>query len=132
RLRDLRAGGTSVVITTHYMDEAERLCDRIAVIDHGQVVRVGAPAALVGEEGGAEGPELRTEPGGAAARAAAISPSHLVEGEILMAFGNSAREMRGRADGAGTPFEMVAERRATLEDLFIVLTGHSLREDSSD
>lgn len=132
RLRDLRAGGTSVVITTHYMDEAERLCDRIAVIDHGQVVREGAPAALVREEVGAEVLELRTEPSGAAALAAAISPSHLVEGEILMAFGNSAREMRGRADGAGTPFEMVAERRATLEDLFIVLTGHSLREDSSD
>ena len=132
RLRDLRAGGTSVVITTHYMDEAERLCDRIAVIDHGQVVREGAPAALVREEVGAEVLELRTEPSGAAALAAAISPSHLVEGEILMAFGNSAREMRARADGAGTPFEMVAERRATLEDLFIVLTGHSLREDSSD
>ncbi len=132
RLRDLRAGGTSVVITTHYMDEAERLCDRIAVIDHGQVVREGAPAALVRDEVGAEVLELRTEPPGAAALAAAISPSHLVEGEIVMAFGDSAHDMRARADGAGTPYEMVAERRATLEDLFIVLTGHSLREDSPD
>ena len=132
RLRDLRAGGTSVVITTHYMDEAERLCDRIVVIDHGRVVREGAPADLVRDEVGAEVLELRTGLSGAAALAAAISPRHLVEGEIVMAFGDSAHDMRCRADGAGVPYEMVAERRATLEDLFIVLTGHSLREDSPD
>ena len=47
RLRDLRAGGTSVVITTHYMDEAERLCDRLVVIDHGVVICQGQPAELV-------------------------------------------------------------------------------------
>jgi hypothetical protein len=45
-----------------------------------------------------------------------------------MAFGDSAHHMRERADGTGIAYEMVAERRATLEDLFIVLTGHSLRE----
>ena len=130
RLRDLRAGGTSVVITTHYMDEAERLCDRLVVIDHGQVVREGAPAALVRDEVGAEVLEMRTAPSGAAMLAAATSPRHLVEGEIVMAFGDSAHDMRARADAARIPYEMVAERRATLEDLFIVLTGHSLREDS--
>ena len=132
RLRDLRATGTSVVLTTHYMDEAERLCDRIVVIDHGRVVREGAPADLVRDEVGHEVLELRTEPSGAAALAAAISPRYLAEGEIVMAFGDSAHDMRCRADGAGVPYEMVAERRATLEDLFIVLTGHSLREDSPD
>ena len=130
RLRDLRAGGTSVVITTHYMDEAERLCDRLVVIDHGQVVREGAPAALVRDEVGAEVLEMRTAPSAAAMLAAAASPSHLVEGEVVMAFGDSAHDMRARADAARIPYEMVAERRATLEDLFIVLTGHSLREDS--
>jgi lipooligosaccharide transport system ATP-binding protein len=128
RLRDLRSRGTSVVITTHYMDEAERLCDRLVVIDHGRVVRQGAPAELVRDEVGAEVLEVRTAPGGAGALAAAASPTHLVEGEVVMAFGDSAHDMRVRADGTGIPYEMVAERRATLEDLFIVLTGHSLRE----
>jgi lipooligosaccharide transport system ATP-binding protein len=128
RLRDLRSRGTSVVITTHYMDEAERLCDRLVVIDHGRVVRQGAPAELVRDEVGAEVLEVRTAPGGAGALAAAASPTHLVEGEVVMAFGDNAHDMRVRADGTGIPYEMVAERRATLEDLFIVLTGHSLRE----
>lgn len=128
RLRDLRSRGTSVVITTHYMDEAERLCDRLVVIDHGRVVRQGAPGDLVRAEVGAEVLEMRTAPSGAQALADAASPTHLVAGEVVMAFGDSAHDMRGRADASGIPYEMVAERRATLEDLFIVLTGHSLRE----
>ena len=48
-----------------------------------------------------------------------------------MAFGDSAHDMRVRADAAGIAWDLVAERRATLEDLFIVLTGHSLRESSA-
>lgn len=128
RLRDLRSRGTSVVITTHYMDEAERLCDRLVVIDHGRVVRQGAPADLVRADVGAEVLEMRTAPSDAQALARATSPTHLVAGEVVMAFGDSAHHMRGRADASGLAYEMVAERRATLEDLFIVLTGHSLRE----
>lgn len=128
RLRDLRSRGTSVVITTHYMDEAERLCDRLVVIDHGRVVRQGAPGDLVRAEVGAEVLEMRTAPAGAQALAHATSPTHLVAGEVVMAFGDSAHHMRVRADASGIAYDMVAERRATLEDLFIVLTGHSLRE----
>ncbi|MGB1626140.1 MAG: ABC transporter ATP-binding protein, partial [Miltoncostaeaceae bacterium] len=66
RLRDLRATGTSVVLTTHYMDEAERLCDRLVIIDHGRVIREGSPAALVRAEVGEEVLEMRTGPGDAA------------------------------------------------------------------
>lgn len=131
RLRDLRAGGTSVVITTHYMDEAERLCDRLVVIDHGVVICQGQPAALVRDRVGAEVLEMRAAPDQAAALAAAASPRNLVEGDVVMAFGDSAHDMRVRADAAGIAWDLVAERRATLEDLFIVLTGHSLRESSA-
>ncbi len=131
RLRDLRAGGTSVVITTHYMDEAERLCDRLVVIDHGVVICQGQPAALVRERVGAEVLEMRAAPAQAAVLAAATSPRHLVEGDVVMAFGDSAHDMRLRADATGVAWDLVAERRATLEDLFIVLTGHSLRESSA-
>ena len=128
RLRDLRARGTSVVITTHYMDEAERLCDRLVVIDHGVVVREGAPAQLVRDEVGAEVLEMRAPESDAARLAAATSPRHVVAGEVVLAFGDDSDTMRRAADATGITWEMVAERRATLEDLFIVLTGHSLRE----
>ena len=55
RLGELRDRGTSVVITTHYMDEAERLCDRLVLIDHGRVIRQGTPRALVDAEVGPGG-----------------------------------------------------------------------------
>jgi len=132
RLRDLRATGTSVVLTTHYMDEAERLCDRLVIIDHGRVMREGSPAALVRAEVGEEVLEMRTGPGDAAALAAAASPRHLVAGETVLAFGDDADAMRHRAAGSGLRWDLVAERRATLEDLFIILTGHSLRESAGE
>ncbi|MGC9543725.1 ABC transporter ATP-binding protein [Streptomyces sp. UG1] len=50
-LRDINAEGRTVVLTTHYMDEAETLCDRVAVMDHGRVLRVGPPGDLIGELG---------------------------------------------------------------------------------
>src|SRR6202022_1937424 len=51
-LRALRAQGRTILITTHYMDEAERLCDRVAVIDHGRVIALGSPAELIARLGG--------------------------------------------------------------------------------
>jgi lipooligosaccharide transport system ATP-binding protein len=128
RLRDLRTRGTSVVITTHYMDEAERLCDRLVIIDHGVVVRQGAPARLVRDEVGAQALEMRVDAAHAGRLATATSPRHVVAGEVVLAFGDDADALRARADATGISWALVAERQATLEDLFIVLTGHSLRE----
>ncbi|MGB1626168.1 MAG: hypothetical protein ACPHET_00145, partial [Miltoncostaeaceae bacterium] len=68
----------------------------------------------------------------AAALAAAASPRHLVAGETVLAFGDDADAMRHRAAGSGLRWDLVAERRATLEDLFIILTGHSLREGAGE
>jgi ABC-2 type transport system ATP-binding protein len=51
-LRDLRDRGRTVLLTTHYMDEAERLCDRVAIVDHGKVIALGSPAELIARLGG--------------------------------------------------------------------------------
>jgi ABC-2 type transport system ATP-binding protein len=48
-IKEIRAGGTTVVITTHYMDEAEELCDRLAIMDHGEILKMAAPEALIDE-----------------------------------------------------------------------------------
>jgi hypothetical protein len=71
---------------------------------------------------------MRVAQADAARLAAAVSPRHVVAGEVVLAFGDQADALRRAADASGIPWQMVAERRATLEDLFIVLTGHSLRE----
>src|SRR5207253_9370412 len=51
-IRAFRSGGRTVLLTTHYMDEAERLCDRVAVVDHGKVIALGSPRELIAELGG--------------------------------------------------------------------------------
>ena len=51
-IRDFRSRGRTIVLTTHYMDEAERLCDRVAIIDHGKIIAQGSPAELISRLGG--------------------------------------------------------------------------------
>jgi len=129
RLRALRAGGTSVIITTHYMDEAERLCDRLVVIDHGRIIREGVPRDLVEAEVGHAAVELRISGGEAVRVAAAMGGRHVIAGESLVVFGDDAGQLATAARAAGVDDMRIAPRLATLEDLFIAATGHVLRDD---
>ena len=70
RLRELANHGTTVLLTTHYMEEAERLCDRLAIIDHGRILAEDSPRRLVAGEVEPNVIEVRTGPGAAAARRA--------------------------------------------------------------
>src|SRR5439155_18005467 len=63
-IRGLRTRGRTVLLTTHYMDEAERLCDRVAVIDHGQVIALGTPRELIARLGGEHVIDFTLEAGG--------------------------------------------------------------------
>ncbi|MCU0307492.1 MAG: ABC transporter ATP-binding protein [Thermoleophilia bacterium] len=132
RLRELRRRGTALVLTTHYMEEAARLCDRLVVMDHGRIVREGPPARLVAEEVGREALELRMDPARMDALVAALGGvvvRHRAVGDLLLLFGEDGEAIHARARATGIPAELQTVRRAGLEDVFLVLTGHSLRED---
>ncbi|MHB1846478.1 MAG: ABC transporter ATP-binding protein [Deltaproteobacteria bacterium] len=129
-----RARGRTVLLTTHYMDEAERLCDRVAVVDHGKVIAQGTPAALIGSLGGGHVIELSTEPG-LPAEAFVDLPS--VKGTRQGALSLELRvdephvtlpALLARLSARGARLSRLTTRGATLEDVFVSLTGRQLRD----
>ena len=135
---ELRASGRSIVLTTHYMDEAERLCDRVAIVDHGRVIALGSPRELIASLGAEHVVEF-TSPG-AADSAIDLDALRALDGVT------SAREHAGRwtlevSELARAVPALLAELRhrnlvlgelathsATLEDVFVSLTGRQLRD----
>jgi ABC-2 type transport system ATP-binding protein len=129
-IRRIREGGTTVVLVTHFMDEAETLCDRLVVIDEGRVKAEGSPQQLIDEHGG--GARVRfTADGADLSWLSAVRGVHDVIGD------RGRYEVRGEGPlvahvGAAlvshdiAPMDLRAER-ATLEDVFLLLTGESGR-----
>jgi ABC-2 type transport system ATP-binding protein len=135
-----RARGGTVVLTTHYMEEAERLCDRVAIVDHGKLVRLGTPAELIAalpgdhvveieldRNGGATGldvAELRALP--------SVGEVHLsAEGSWSLAVSEPERavaEALALIERKGLPLARLGTRKASLEDVFVALTGRHLRD----
>jgi lipooligosaccharide transport system ATP-binding protein len=133
RLRELKRRGTTLILTTHYMEEAAQLCDRLVIMDHGRIVREGTPEALVAGEVGREVLELRIDSERIAPLLAYLdghARGHQIAGDLLLIFGDDAEELHRLAVASGIPSELNAVRRATLEDVFLALTGRSLRDDS--
>jgi lipooligosaccharide transport system ATP-binding protein len=131
RLRLLRAGGATLVLTTHYMDEAAQLCDRLVIMDHGRIAREGAPAELVAREAGREVLELRVAPADVAAVLAAAggaASGHEVDGELVLLFTDDAELLHARIRAAGVPSRLQAARPGGLEDVFLRLTGRHPRD----
>ena len=140
---ELKRRGKTVLLTTHYMDEAERLCDRVAIVDHGRVIAEGTPRALVAAHVGQEIVEFRAggaAPGGPAdgrleAAALAALPAvqsaravaggwQLVTDQVHLAIPALLAALAAR----GLSAEALSTHRATLEDVFVTLTGRRLRD----
>ncbi len=127
RLRELKSGGLTILLTTHYMEEAAQLCDRVGVMAQGRVLVEGPPAELVRERVGEEVIELRGA--GREAAAAALNGLGLeIEraGDTLYLYCRSGAETVDRLVSAGE--REFLRRPASLEDLFLRLTGRELRE----
>jgi lipooligosaccharide transport system ATP-binding protein len=131
-LESLKRRGVTLILTTHYMEEAARLCDRLVIMDEGRIVTEGEPDALVREHVGREVLELRVSDECDAEQLVASLNGRL-EGhdfteDALMLYAPDAEELLEAIDHERYPTESALVRRATLEDVFLRLTGRSLRE----
>jgi ABC-2 type transport system ATP-binding protein len=131
-----RDRGRTVVVTTHYMEEAERLCDRVAVIDRGQVIALGSPAELVATLGGDQVVELTVTAGElAAADLAALAGARGVRragAGLVVATADSRLTLPALLElcrAQGVTLGTLTTRQATLEDVFVALTGRHLRDE---
>jgi lipooligosaccharide transport system ATP-binding protein len=132
RLWRLRQEGVTLVLTTHYMDEAEQLCDRLVVMDGGRIVAEGSPQQLIETYVGREVVELRfglDDDLAAAHRTVAdlAERSEHVSDRVLLYTADGDATARALADRPIQP-RTVLVRRATLEDVFLHLTGRELDE----
>ena len=131
-LERLRARGVTLLLTTHYMEEAARLCDRLLIMDHARIVAEGQPAALVREHVGREVLELRVA-AGCNTDALLASLDGRLDGyelteDALMLYAEDAEDILRSLDHDRFPTDSALVRHATLEDVFLRLTGRSLEE----
>jgi ABC-2 type transport system ATP-binding protein len=133
----LRASGRSIVLTTHYMDEAERLCDRVAIVDHGRVIALGTPRELIAGLGAEHVVEF-TSPGSDGALTVemlrsldGVQSAREHDGRWSMQVSKLSRAvpaLLAELGRNGLPLGELATHSATLEDVFVSLTGRQLRD----
>jgi len=140
-IRDLQGRGRTTLLTTHYMDEAEKLCDRVAIIDQGKVIAIGSPKDLIARIGGAHVVEFAVGEG-----ASPLEPESLMDLATVLA---SRTEADGFALTVGEPHRAIPDllarlaeadltlarlttRQVSLEDVFVSLTGRHLRDNEQD
>jgi lipooligosaccharide transport system ATP-binding protein len=133
KLRALQAQGVTLLLTTHYMDEAEQLCDRLVIIDHGHILVEGSPSELIFRHAGKEVLEVRLRSDEDRERCIEAIGGEVPEGaevecsaDTLYLYASDAVSVLAMIEVA--PDRTVLHRRATLEDVFLRLTGRELRE----
>ncbi len=132
RLRQLKRSGITQILTTHYMEEAEQLCDRVAILDGGRIVAEGPPRELIERYAGREVVEVQVAPDGPVTavveRLRTLAEALEVAGDRVLLHTRDGERVVHRVRNMDLPIEGIALRRATLEDVFLRLTGRRLRE----
>jgi len=131
RLYRLKSRGVTLVITTHYMDEAEQLCDRLVVMDHAKIVAAGSPRALIEEHSTREVLELRlTDAVRAGLDGRLDDLAERVEDlpDRVLLYAADGEQALEQVHDRQIPIESALVRRSTLEDVFLRLTGRTLIE----
>ncbi|CAN5548040.1 ATP-binding cassette domain-containing protein [soil metagenome] len=129
RLYRLKQQGVTLVLTTHYMDEAEQLCDRLVVMDQGKIVAEGSPRQLIDKYATREVLELRFAADGneaAAAKLEGIGDRQELLPDRVLVYANDGEHALAEAHRRGLAPESALVRRSSLEDVFLLLTGRSL------
>lgn len=136
-IRNFQRNGGTVLLTTHYMDEAERLCDRLAIVDHGQTIAEGSPAELIDRLGGhhvvefslsganhAPADTWRSLPG--------VDSVHTDNGLVSLSVREPHRTipaLLSSVEKQSATLDHLTTRQASLEDVFVRLTGRRLRDE---
>jgi len=131
RLYRLKQQGVTLIITTHYMDEAEQLCDRLVVMDHGKIVAEGSPRSLIDQHAPGEVVELRFPVGvleSITDQIDHLAPRTEILADRALLYTDDAEAAIATVTANGLDPETVLARRSTLEDVFLRLTGRSLGE----
>ena len=130
-----------MLLTTHYMDEAERLCDRVAIVDHGKVIALGSPAELIARLGGDHIVEFAARRRSAAAsipspsRPRPVLSARLDGDGYALTVGEPHRAIPALLDALedqDRPLARLTTRHVSLEDVFVALTGRHLRDDVAE
>jgi ABC-2 type transport system ATP-binding protein len=130
--------GRSILLTTHYMEEAERLCDRVAIMDHGKIIALGSPRELIATIGAEHIVELSAGTAAHPLEVAAlrgidgVSDLQVENGGVRMqvsALHKSVPALLDELDRQGAALTALSTRSATLEDVFVAMTGRHLRDE---
>ena len=135
---EFKLAGRTILMTTHYMDEAERLCDRVAIMDHGKAIAAGTPRELIASIGAEQLVEFSA---GGAAQALDVAALRRIEGVREVRAENGSVRMQvtelhqavpallDELDRQGVPLTELRTHSASLEDVFVILTGRHLRDE---
>ncbi|MFZ5643281.1 MAG: ABC transporter ATP-binding protein [Bacillota bacterium] len=139
RLRRLKESGTTMILTTHYLEEASQLCDRLIVLHRGNILEEGIPRQLVKKHVGKEALELGVDPDHAEHLVKGLDDfiiARHVMGEDIILFTNRGKDLSDRVSerASGQGIEIIHQmlRPANLEDVFLKLTGETLSGEQGD
>ena len=137
-VEDLKRAGRTIILTTHYMDEAERLCDRVAIMDHGKIIALGTVRELIASVGGEHIVEFAVKGDAGAVDTARLKSidgvhSHRVDAGLhqlsVTDLHTTVPQVFEQMEAMGLKLSEFRTHSATLEDVFVSLTGRNLRDE---